>query len=103
MVMRSAFPGSSYGAKISLPNFNHDVRAEQGKKRSMKSDIEKTINGRVSAAFSDLLPESSNKHTVLKAAQDMVHAVWTGKIYAKLPKDKQPLQSSFWMRNLSSY
>jgi hypothetical protein len=62
----------------------------------MKSDIEKTIDDRVSAAFSDLLPDSSNKHIILKAAQDMVHAVWISKIYSKLPKDKTTIAEFFF-------
>ena len=69
----------------------------------MKSDIEKTINGRVSAAFSDILPETSNKHTILKAAQDMLHAVWTGKIYSKLPKDKTTIAEFFFDAELEQF
>ena len=69
----------------------------------MKSDIEKTINGRVSAAFSDILPETANKPTILKAAQDMVRAVWIGKIYAKLPKDKTTIPEYFLDAELEQF
>ena len=61
----------------------------------MKSDIEKTINGRVADAFSDILPETANKGTILKGAQDLVHAVWIGKIYSKLPKAKTTIPEFF--------
>jgi hypothetical protein len=69
----------------------------------MKSDIEKNINDRVSSAFSDILPDSSNKHAILKAAQDMVHAVWIGKIYSKLPKDKTTIAEFFFDAELEQF
>jgi len=69
----------------------------------MKSDIEKTINGRVSAAFSDVLPETANKPMSLKAAQDLVRAVWIGKIYSKLPKDKTTIPEYFLDAELEQF
>src|SRR5687768_6910123 len=56
----------------------------------MKSDVEKTIEARVGAAFEDVLAETGTgaRDEILRAARDMVKTVWTGKIYAALPKDK---------------
>ena len=50
----------------------------------MKSDVEKTIDARVAAAFADTLPPG---HEMMNRAQELVRAVWIGKIYAALPKD----------------
>lgn len=61
----------------------------------MKSDIDKIINSRVSGAFSDILPETTNKHIILKSAEDLVRAVWVGKIYSKLPKDRTTIPEYF--------
>lgn len=54
----------------------------------MKSDVEKTNEDRVAVAFANILPESGIRHEILKGAQDLVGAVWIGKTYASLPKDK---------------
>ena len=51
----------------------------------MKADIEKTIEARVAVAFADILPETETSHEILKGVQDLVRAVWIGKIYASLP------------------
>ena len=53
----------------------------------MKSDIDKTINAKVAAAFADI-PMAGRGVEILKVAQDVVRTVWIGKIYAALPKDK---------------
>ena len=52
----------------------------------MKSDVDKTIDARVAAAFADI-PAGRGGLEILKGAQDLVRAVWIGKIYAALPKD----------------
>ena len=56
----------------------------------MKSDIEKTIDSRVAAAFDDILPNpgSHARSEVLKGARQLVRTLWIGKIYNALPKDK---------------
>jgi hypothetical protein len=63
----------------------------------MKSDVEKTIETRVVAAFNDILPDtgSSARQEILRGAQDMVKAVWMNKIYAALPKDKTTIPEYF--------
>jgi hypothetical protein len=63
----------------------------------MKSDVENTIEARVAAAFEDILAEtrSNTRHEILRAAQDMVRAVWMSKIYAALPKDKTTIPEYF--------
>jgi hypothetical protein len=63
----------------------------------MKSDVEKTIDGRVRAAFADILTEtrSSAREEILRGAQEMVKAVWMNKIYASLPKDKTKVSEYF--------
>ena len=55
----------------------------------MKSDIEKIIDARVTAAFRDLLPDpgSHARSEILKGACDLVRTVWIGKIYRALPND----------------
>lgn len=58
----------------------------------MKSDVEKTIDARVAAAFADILPA---RHEMMKRAQELVRAVWIGKIYAALPKDKTTIPEYF--------
>ena len=60
----------------------------------MKSDIDKTINARVAAAFADI-PMGRHAVEILKDAQDLVRAVWVGKIYAVLPKDKTTIPEYF--------
>ncbi len=63
----------------------------------MKSDVEKTIEARVAAAFEDILAETgaNARDEILRAARDMVKTVWTGKIYAALPKDKTTIPEYF--------
>jgi len=58
----------------------------------MKSDVEKTIDARVAAAFVDILPA---RHEMMNRAQELVRAVWIGKIYAALPKDKTTIPEYF--------
>ena len=71
----------------------------------MKSDVEKTIEARVAAAFEDILAEtrSNARHEILQGAQDMVRAVWTGKIYAALPKDKTMISEYFLDAELEQF
>ena len=71
----------------------------------MKSDVEKTIEPRVAAAFEDILAEtrSNARHKILQGAQDMVKAVWTGKIYAALPKDKTTIPEYFLDAELEQF
>jgi len=69
----------------------------------MKSDVEKTIEDRVAAAFADILPETSTKQLVLKGVQDLVRAVWIGKIYASLPKDKTTIREYFLDAELEQF
>ena len=63
----------------------------------MKADVEKKIPGRVAAAFADILGEisSSARSEILQSAQELVKAVWMGKIYAALPKDKTTIAEYF--------
>jgi len=61
----------------------------------MKADIDKTIEARVAVAFADILPETGTSHEILKGVQDLVRAVWIGKIYASLPKDKTTVAEYF--------
>ena len=71
----------------------------------MKSDVEKTIEARVTAAFEDILAESgiNARHKILQGAQEMVKAVWTGKIYAALPKDKTTIPEYFLDAELEQF
>jgi hypothetical protein len=71
----------------------------------MKSDIEKTIEARVAAAFEDILADtgSNARHAILQSAQMMVKAVWTGKIYAALPKDKTTIPEYFLDAELEQF
>jgi hypothetical protein len=71
----------------------------------MKSDVEKTIEARVIAAFDDILSESrsSVRREILRAAQDMVKAVWMNKIYAALPKDKTTIPEYFLDAELGQF
>jgi hypothetical protein len=71
----------------------------------MKSDVEKTIEARVAAAFEDILAEitSDARHKILQGAEDMVKAVWTGKIYAALPKDKTTIPEYFLDAELEQF
>lgn len=63
----------------------------------MKSDIDELIGPRVAAAFADILAETSPgaRKEILQSAEQMVRAVWTGKIYATLPKDKTTIPEYF--------
>src|SRR5258705_13679524 len=71
----------------------------------MKSDVEKTIEPRVAAAFEDILAEtgSNARHKILQGAQAMVKAVWMGKIYATLPKDKTTIPEYFLDAELEQF
>jgi hypothetical protein len=66
----------------------------------LKSDIDKTINARVVAAFADM-PMARTE--ILKGAQDLVRAVWIGKIYAALPKDKTTIPEYFLDAELEQF
>jgi hypothetical protein len=70
---------------------------------AMKSDVEKTIEDRVIAAFADILPETGRRYEILKGAQDLVRAVWIGKIYANLPKDKTTVPEYFLDAELEQF
>lgn len=63
----------------------------------MKSDVEKKIDTRVIAAFEDIVPGPDTKsgQEVLNGVRSLVKAVWLGKIYAALPKDRTTLQEYF--------
>jgi hypothetical protein len=63
----------------------------------MKVDIERKIDGRVAAAFQDIIPapESQAGQLILRHAQELVRAVWMGKIYSALPKDRTTAQEYF--------
>jgi hypothetical protein len=69
----------------------------------MKSDVEKTIDARVAAAFEDILPETGRRQEILHGAQNMVRAVWEGKIYAALPKDKTTIPEYFLDAELEQF
>jgi hypothetical protein len=71
----------------------------------MKSDVEKTIEARVIAAFDDILPDtgSSARHEILQGAQDMVRAVWMNRIHAALPKDKTTIPEYFLDAELEQF
>jgi hypothetical protein len=71
----------------------------------MKSDIEKKIDGRVAAAFEDMVTEmSSNARTeILRAAQQLVKAVWLSKIYSALPADKTKVGEYFLDQELEQF
>jgi hypothetical protein len=66
----------------------------------MKSDIDKTINAKVAAAFADI-PMASK--AILKRAENLVRAVWIGKIYAALPKDKTTIPEYFLDAELEQF
>jgi hypothetical protein len=63
----------------------------------MQSDIEKKIDGRVVAAFEDIINglSSTARNEVLRTAQELVKAVWFGKIYAAMPADKTKASEYF--------
>jgi hypothetical protein len=71
----------------------------------MKSDVEKTIEARVGAAFEDVLAETGRdaRNEILRAARYMVKTVWTGKIYAALPKDKTTIAEYFLDAELEQF
>ena len=71
----------------------------------MKSDIEKKIDGRVATSFEDMVTEmSSNARTeILRAAQQLVKAVWLSKIYAALPADKTKVGEYFLDQELEQF
>jgi hypothetical protein len=70
-----------------------------------KSDIEKTIEARVAGAFDDILTETGAgaRGEILRGARDMVRAVWTGKIYAALPKDRTSISEYFLDAELEQF
>ncbi len=68
----------------------------------MKSDVDKTINARVAAAFGDI-PMAGREVEILQIAQDFVRAVWIGKIYAALPKDKTTIPEYFLDAELEQF
>lgn len=71
----------------------------------MKSDVEKLIEPRVAAAFEDILAETSPnaRKLILQNAEQMVRALWTGKIYAALPKDKTTVPEYFLDAELDQF
>ena len=69
----------------------------------MKSDVESTIDSRVAVAFADILPDTESRNEILKDAQLMVRAIWTGKIYAALPKDKTTIPEYFLDAELEQF
>lgn len=71
----------------------------------MKSDVDKVIGPRVAAAFEDILAETSPgaRKQILQNAEQMVRAVWTGKIYAALPKDKTTIPEYFLDAELEQF
>jgi len=68
----------------------------------MKSDIDRTIDARVAAAIADI-PMPSRRAEILQGAQDLVRAVWSGKIYAALPKDKTTIPEYFLDAELEQF
>jgi SH3-like domain-containing protein len=71
----------------------------------MKSDVEKTIEPRVAAAFEDILAEirGDARRKILQGARDMVKALWMAKIYAALPKDKTTVAEYFLDAELEQF
>ena len=69
----------------------------------MKSDVERIIDDRVAAAFADILPEASARQLILKGTQDLVRAVWIGKIYERLPKDRSTVAEYFLDAELEQF
>jgi hypothetical protein len=71
----------------------------------MKSDIEKKIDARVAAAFEDIVLGMSNKarSEILRAAQELVKAIWFGKIYAAMPADKTTVGEYFLDQELEQF
>ena len=63
----------------------------------MKSDVDELIGPRVAAAFADILAETNPgaRKQILQNTEQMVRAVWIGKIYATLPKDKTTIPEYF--------
>jgi hypothetical protein len=71
----------------------------------LKSDIEKKIDARVATAFEDIVLGMSNKARgeILRAAQELVKAVWFGKIYAAMPADQTTLAEYFLDQELEQF
>jgi hypothetical protein len=71
----------------------------------MKSDVDELIGSRVAAAFEDILAGTSPgaRKQILQNAEQMVRAVWTGKIYAALPKDKTTIPEYFLDAELAQF
>jgi hypothetical protein len=71
----------------------------------MNPDIEKKINARVAAAFEDLVTGMSSKarNEILRVAEELVKAVWHGKIYAAMPADKTKVGEYFLDQELEQF
>ena len=71
----------------------------------MKAEIEKKITARVAAAFADIVPGPETKagQDMLKNAEELVRALWLGKIYAALPKDKTSVPEYFLDAELEQF
>jgi len=71
----------------------------------VKPDVEKQIGTRVGAAFDDLVTGMSSpaKSRILAAAEELVKAIWIGKIYAALPADKTAVDEYFLDRELEQF
>ncbi|MGH7854955.1 MAG: hypothetical protein ACREP3_16015 [Candidatus Binatia bacterium] len=62
--------------------------------------MEKTIDARVAAAFADIF---SARHEMMPRVRELVRAVWIGKIYAALPKDKTTIPEYFLDAELEQF
>jgi hypothetical protein len=71
----------------------------------MKSDVDKLIGPRVAAGFEDILAETrpNARKLILQNAEQMVRAVWTGKIYHALPNDKTTIPEYFLDAELEQF
>jgi hypothetical protein len=71
----------------------------------MRADIEKKIDARVAEAFQDIIPAPGTKsgQRILQHAQQLVRAVWVGKIYDGLPKDRTTAQDYFLDAELEQF
>ncbi|HWP60671.1 MAG TPA: hypothetical protein VNL14_22445 [Candidatus Acidoferrales bacterium] len=71
----------------------------------MKADIEKKIGTRVAAAFDDIVTQTTDRarSEILRLAEELVKAVWHGKIYAALPPDKTKASEYFLDEELEQF
>ena len=72
----------------------------------MKTDVERKIEARVAVAFDDLFfaeHDLQAKQKVLQSAQELVRAVWIGKIYAGLLKDRTTVPRYFLDAELEQF